>query len=168
MIVRFSRLAFLIRKQFENSKIWKAHLSLNESSQQSQRPLLKERSCVRVLKSDQDKQANEDKICIVKLNQNQKAWDQKTRNIQQRSRRFMNLDLQNARERDLEDLMNLQNLEDSTNLQNFEIWSISKIDELSETSERIIKCWDSNIERRDNYIKNVCGRRIASLFNWEL
>jgi hypothetical protein len=64
--------------------------------------------------------------------------------------------------------MNLQNLEDTTNLQNFEIWSISKIDELSETSERIIRCWDSKIKRRDSYIKNVCERRIASLFNWEL
>ncbi len=71
---------------------------------------------VRVLRPDQDKQANENKICIVELNQNQKA-----RNIQQRSRRFMNLDLQNARKRDFEDLMNLQNLEDSTNLQNSEI-----------------------------------------------
>jgi hypothetical protein len=80
----------------------------------------------------------------------------------------MNLDLQNARKRDLEDLMNLQNLGDSANLQDFEIWSISKIDELSETSERIIRCWNSKIERRDSYIKDVCERRIASLFNWEL
>jgi hypothetical protein len=124
--------------------------------------------CVRILRPDQDKQANENKICIVELNQNQKAWDQKARDIQQRFRRFMNLNLQNAQERDLEDLMNLQNLENSTNLQNFEIWSISKIDELSETSERIIKCWNSKIERRDSYIKNVCERRITSLFNWEL
>jgi hypothetical protein len=65
----------------------------------------------------------------------------------------MNLDLQNARKKDLENLMNFQ---------------ISKFDEFSEISRKIIRCWNSKIERKDSYIKNVDERRIAFLFNWKL